>query len=124
MIDPARIALALSDPIRLRILDLMMEGRDSTCCSPDNPEIPNALCACDLRPQLDGIAPSKLGYHTTVLKEAGLIAETKRGRWVYFSLKGETLKEYLQTLEERYLKRTVCCLPDKGTPVELDDSLV
>ena len=32
-----QVALALSDPIRLQILELLVAGRENACCSPENP---------------------------------------------------------------------------------------
>jgi ArsR family transcriptional regulator, arsenate/arsenite/antimonite-responsive transcriptional repressor len=107
-----RVALALSDPIRLQVLDLLAAGRDEACCSPDNPETPNAICACDILPTLD-LAPSKLSYHMKELREAGLVSENKRGRWIYYSLNCAALTEYLQAVEARFLhaRPAQCCDP-------------
>ena len=61
---------ALSDPIRLSILDqLNREQR----------------CVCDLQEAL-GIAPNRLSYHLRILREAGLVESTRRGRWVDYRL--------------------------------------
>ena len=61
---------ALSDPIRLRILDEL--GGCKTC-------------VCDLQ-QTIGIAPNLLSYHLRVLREVGLVVATRRGRWVDYEL--------------------------------------
>ena len=100
-----RVALALSDPTRLRILDLLTAGREEACCSPENPEAPGTICACDLLLHLD-MAPSKLSYHMRELREAGLTREQKRGRWVYYSLDHAALAAYLTALTARYLTRS------------------
>ncbi len=98
-----QVALALSDPIRLQILDLLVAGRESACCSPENPDAPNGVCACDLLLQLD-LASSRLSYHMKELREAGLTQEQKRGRWIYYTLNQETLAAFLQTIQARYLR--------------------
>jgi ArsR family transcriptional regulator len=98
-----QVALALSDPIRLQILDLLVVGREGACCSPENPDAPNGVCACDLLLQLD-LAPSRLSYHMKELREAGLTREQKRGRWIYYTLHQETLAAFLQTVQTRYLR--------------------
>ncbi len=105
-----RVALALSDPIRLQILELLVAGRDNACCSPENPDAPNGVCACDLLLQLD-LASSKLSYHMKELREAGLTQEQKRGRWIYYTLNQEALAAFLQAVQGRYLKPV-------STPVE------
>jgi ArsR family transcriptional regulator len=110
-----KVALALSDPIRLQILDLLVAGRDESCCSPENPEAPVALCSCDLLDVL-GLAPSRLSYHMKELREAGLVTEQKRGRWIYFSLNRAALAAFRQALYERFIevkeRPTIsCCAP-------------
>jgi ArsR family transcriptional regulator len=66
----AELFSALSDPIRLRILDELGEGM---------------TCVCDLQQAID-IAPNLLSYHLRVLREAGLAMATRRGRWVDYEL--------------------------------------
>lgn len=98
-----KVALALSDPIRLQILDLLASGREDNCCSPENPDTPQALCSCDIQPKLD-IAPSRLSYHMKELREAGLVTDQKQGRWIYYSLNRQALTEFLRAVEKRYIK--------------------
>ncbi|MDJ0498981.1 MAG: metalloregulator ArsR/SmtB family transcription factor [Acidimicrobiia bacterium] len=66
----ADLFAALSDPIRLRILDEL--GGCKTC-------------VCDLQQTID-VAPNLLSYHLRVLREAGLVVATRRGRWVDYEL--------------------------------------
>jgi ArsR family transcriptional regulator len=108
-----KVALALSDPIRLQILDLLAVGRDQTCCSPENPDAPIALCSCDILSVLD-LAPSRLSYHMKELREAGLITEQKRGRWVYFSLNRSAVADFTKSLYDRFVvekerPQVACC---------------
>ncbi len=97
-----KVALALSDPIRLKILDLLAMGRCDDCCSPENPDVPLGMCSCDLLPTLD-LAPSRLSYHLKELREAELITEQKRGRWVYFSLNRPTVERFMESLRDRFV---------------------
>jgi ArsR family transcriptional regulator len=66
----AGVLKAIADPSRLEILEVL------------SPEI---RCNCRLQEVLD-LAPNLLSYHLKVLREAGLIEETKRGRWVDYAL--------------------------------------
>jgi ArsR family transcriptional regulator len=66
---------ALSDPIRLQVLGLLAGGR---------------RCVCDLRDEVD-IAQNLLSYHLKVLREAGLVTASRRGRWVDYELAGSML---------------------------------
>lgn len=61
---------ALSDPIRLSILDHLSSDQ---------------RCVCELQGALD-IAPNLLSYHLRILREAGLVEATRRGRWVDYRL--------------------------------------
>ena len=42
-------------------------------------------CVCDLQEAL-GVAPNLLSYHLRVLRQAGLVKATRRGRWVDYQL--------------------------------------
>lgn len=66
----AGVFSALSDPIRLRILDHLGDRQQ---------------CVCELQQTMD-VAPNLLSYHLRVLREAGLVEATKRGRWVDYRL--------------------------------------
>ncbi len=61
---------AVADPMRLKILELLK----------DQP-----LCVCIIKRILD-IADSKLSYHLSVLKKAGLIQGGKKGNWIIYSI--------------------------------------
>ena len=40
---------------------------------------------CELQP-VGGVAPNLLSYHLRVLREAGLVTATRRGRWIDYAL--------------------------------------
>jgi ArsR family transcriptional regulator len=97
---------ALSEPIRVRMLGLMVvaarEGRE--CCSlPDLGAPANAeekgigVCVCEFE-QYFGMGQSKVSYHLRKLKEAGLVREEKRGKWSFYSLDREAATQLLNEL--------------------------
>ena len=43
---------------------------------------------CDLHERVP-VAANLLSYHLRVLREAGLVVATRRGRWVHYRLDGE-----------------------------------
>lgn len=95
---------ALSDPIRLEILDLLVKGHDAFCKSPPHPDYPAALCPyLDLQSKMGDIAPSKLSYHLKELRLTGLIEEHRDGKRVYYTVNGEVLAAVLEALRKRYL---------------------
>jgi ArsR family transcriptional regulator, arsenate/arsenite/antimonite-responsive transcriptional repressor len=61
---------ALSDPLRLQVLDLLRNQE---------------LCVCDLCEVLN-VTQSKLSFHLKTLKEAELVRSRQEGRWIYYSL--------------------------------------
>ncbi len=61
---------ALADPLRLKILAMLAV---------------QPLCVCVIKAVL-GIADSKLSYHLSVLKKAGLIVGDQQGNWIVYSL--------------------------------------
>lgn len=98
------IANALADPMRVAILELLVRGRQEAACSPSNPDLPGAVCACDVRTAMGGLAPSKLAYHLKLLRGAGLVDERRRGKWVYYTIRESTLEEFSRALT-RWLHR-------------------
>jgi len=99
----ARVAKALSDPIRLGMLDVMTQGRG--CCGLIDPAErgvpgrgdPEGLCVCEFQEQF-GLAQSKASYHLRVLKDAGLVTEETRGKWTFYAVDPERLATALRDL--------------------------
>ena len=69
--------VSFSDPFRLEIIDLMMDGE---------------VCVCDIM-KLTKLSQSRISYHIKILKEAGLISDRQEGRWVYYKLDLEVLSD-------------------------------
>ena len=79
--------VSFSDPLRLEIIDLMMDGE---------------VCVCDIM-KLTNLSQSRISYHIKILKEAGLISDRQEGRWGYYSLNKESLfliKEWITSLTD------------------------
>ena len=76
-IHPEEIFQALADETRLRIIRLMVTTGEESCL-------------CEL---VDGLLePSyKLSRHLKILRQAGLLASHKEGRWVYHRLVKESV---------------------------------
>ncbi len=68
---------ALSDDTRLSILEMLRGGE---------------RCVCELQDELDA-AQSRLSFHLKVLRDAGLVADRKEGRWSYYSIVPDALAE-------------------------------
>ena len=95
---------ALSDPIRVRMLGIMAEGRG--CCdlpdlgAPVDERSPG-ICVCEFEEHF-GLGQSKVSYHVRKLKEAGLVREAKRGKWSFYSLDGEAVRGVLGEATEHF----------------------
>ena len=82
--ERAAVLKALADPIRLEILDMLS---------------PQIRCNCHFQDELD-LAPNLLSYHLRILREAGLIEGTKRGRWVDYDLTSDASDRIAASLPE------------------------
>ena len=70
---------ALSDPTRRTILEMLRAG-------PKN--------AGELAEQF-GITGATISYHLSVLKEAGLVTDEKRGKYIYYELNTSVVEDIL-----------------------------
>jgi ArsR family transcriptional regulator, arsenate/arsenite/antimonite-responsive transcriptional repressor len=68
---------AMAEDTRFRIVRLLTGGE---------------RCVCDLQADL-GAAQSRLSFHLKRLKDAGVVSDRRRGRWVYYSLVPGVLEE-------------------------------
>ena len=74
---------AIADPSRLRILKLLE---------------PEELCVCQITAVL-GLAPATVSKHLSLLKAAGLVAQRKAGRWVYYRLAERSANPYAAAVQ-------------------------
>ena len=94
----ARLFHALADETRLRILEQLADGEQ---------------CVCDLTGALDA-GQSRLSFHLKTLKDAGLLTDRREGRWIYYALNPDALRELRDIVETigmpqgRTLQRRCC----------------
>ena len=77
LVRAATLFHALSDDTRLALLEMLRGGEQ---------------CVCELQDAM-GAAQSRLSFHLRVLKDAGLVADRKEGRWSYYRIEPEALAE-------------------------------
>lgn len=99
---------ALSDPIRVRMLGMMADGRG--CCDFSGSGVPaeendEGICVCEFEEHF-GMGQSKVSYHMRKLKDAGLVREERRGKWSFYSLNREAAGELLGEAADRLLSGT------------------
>jgi ArsR family transcriptional regulator, arsenate/arsenite/antimonite-responsive transcriptional repressor len=74
-IATAELFKALSDPARVRLVNLMATNG-------------GAVCQCDLIEPV-GLSQPTVSHHMKKLVDAGLVEREQRGKWAFFSLKRE-----------------------------------
>ncbi len=79
----ATIIKAMAHPSRLMMIDALAEGE---------------RCVCDLQ-QLVGADLSTVSKHLLVLKNAGVVADDKRGKRVFYSLKVPCVLNFMHCVE-------------------------
>jgi len=99
--DVLTLLKALANDIRFEIVRILARGE---------------RCVCDLEDALD-LPQSKVSYHLTVLRDAGLVAVDTRGRNSYYrllpaplyQLGGDLLNDvFLSSLPGKYQTDSVC----------------
>ncbi len=96
----------LSDPTRLRVLNLLLQG---------------VQCNCELGGKLD-LPMNLISHHLKVLREAGLVdaeRDPHDARWVYYSINPERLERLRAQLDAfldpaRVKARLPACRPRTG----------
>jgi ArsR family transcriptional regulator len=73
---------ALSDPNRLRIMKMLGERE---------------LCLCEVREML-GLSNSTVSKHLSILRDAGLLLDSKEGRWVNFRLNSKAENQFTRSI--------------------------
>jgi ArsR family transcriptional regulator len=74
----APLLKALADPVRLRLMSLVAS------------HVGGEVCVCDLNAAFDLSQPT-ISHHMKVLHDAGLVEREKRGVWVYYRARTESL---------------------------------
>jgi len=75
----AAVAKALSEPLRVQIVDVLRRSEQE-------------VCQCELIP-LFGITQPLLSHHMRRLVDAGLVEVERRHRWAYYTVNPEALTE-------------------------------
>jgi ArsR family transcriptional regulator len=78
-VDAARVAAvakALSDPIRVQLVDVLRRHAGQ-------------VCVCELVPLFDVSQPT-LSHHLKKLRDAGIVGVERRGLWAYYYVNPES----------------------------------
>lgn len=91
-IDTAKMLRAISDPKRLRIVDMLSCGE---------------LCACKILEEFHITQPT-LSHDMKVLVEAGIVKQSREGKNIYYSLNTEALNTMYQSLGKMFENKPDC----------------
>ena len=98
----AKIAKALADPKRVKIVDMLSCG---------------AMCACDILEHFDFTQPT-LSHHINLLVKAGLVTTEKSGTWHYYDLNKTTFEKFKADTAELMADTPACiCEPVRSKAV-------
>ena len=91
-IDTAKMLKAMSDPKRLRIVDMLSCGE---------------LCACEILEEFHITQPT-LSHDMRVLVEAGIVTDRREGKNIYYTLDKEALDQMHQKLGRIFADKPDC----------------
>ena len=98
-VDTAKVLKAISDPKRLRIVDMLSCGE---------------LCACKILEEFHITQPT-LSHDMKVLIEAKIVDDRREGKNIYYSLNKEQLDVFEKTLHDILTAKSNCiCYADGG----------
>jgi ArsR family transcriptional regulator, arsenate/arsenite/antimonite-responsive transcriptional repressor len=80
----ALVAKALSEPVRVRLLDVLRRSGEP-------------VCQCELVPLFD-VPQSTLSHHVNKLVDAGLVTVERRHKWAYYSASPDAIEELTRWL--------------------------
>ena len=90
--DTAKVLKAISDPKRLKIVDMLSCGE---------------LCACKILEAFHITQPT-LSHDMRVLIEAGVVIDRRDGKNIYYSLNADRLSAFHKTLEHIFEEKADC----------------
>lgn len=102
MKDLAQFYKALGDETRLKIIELLFNKE---------------LCVCDIFDAFTLSQPA-ISHHLKILKQAGVVNDTRVGKWIYYGLSPDRLVEvdvFWQKIKLGAAEKMPCepCLPSR-----------
>jgi ArsR family transcriptional regulator len=99
----ARLAKALAEPLRVRIVDVLRRSDE-------------AVCQCELIALFE-ISQSLLSHHMRKLVDAGLVSVERRHKWAYYSIAPDAQEDVSACLE-RFQRDSVRRSSASGSQLE------
>lgn len=105
-IDAAKVLKAISDPKRLRIVDMLSCGE---------------LCACVIQEEFNITQPT-LSHDMRVLLDAGVVVARKEWKKTFYSLNAAFLEAFLGSLSDMFRPTPDCVCRQRRKPEGADDA--
>jgi len=83
---------AMADEKRLKIIDLLSCG---------------TMCACDILKHFEFTQPT-LSHHMKVLQTAGVVSSRKEGKWHYYTLSPDYIREFKADTDKLLASQETC----------------
>jgi len=99
IVAQAALLAAVGEPNRLAVLHALRAG---------------TTCVCDVQAQVP-IPGNLLSYHLRILREAGLIVATKRGRWIDYRLADDAFARLHAALPPATVDSSVTIAPAQNS---------
>ncbi|OPC77048.1 transcriptional regulator [Embleya scabrispora] len=88
---------ALSNPTRRQMLVWLKDPMSFPGQEPEDVEI--GVCVSDIQ-QRTGVGQSTTSQYLTILRQAGLVIATRRGKWTYYRRDEANIARLLETLRD------------------------
>lgn len=79
---------ALGDETRLKIMLMLSEQE---------------MCVCEILDRLK-ISQPAVSHHLKILKQAGIVKDSREGKWIYYSLNGDVFQDVFQNEDTGFLE--------------------
>lgn len=79
---------ALGDETRLKIVEMLSEQE---------------MCVCEIIDRLNMSQPA-ISHHLKILRQAGLVTDSREGKWIYYSLNSSVFQEVFPKEDEEFIK--------------------
>ena len=101
-VEYARIFKVLSDPKRLKIINMLSNGE---------------LCACKILEEF-AITQPTLSHDMKLLSDIGLVIPRKEGKWTHYSLNADKMNEIYRTVGRLTVPDAFAAIVDCGCKEE------
>jgi DNA-binding transcriptional ArsR family regulator len=95
--DTLKISLALANKTRMDILHWLNEPEKHFSPHVEVEGFDMGVCVGKIHDK-SGLSQSTISHYLSVLLQANLLVATRIGKWTYYKLHREIVKEYLETL--------------------------